>query len=310
MQRKKVSGLLAQPTLSHRVMAAVHRAGHLKHWVQQNHDGLPQKAGFPPEHLNEIHGAWFDPSNPVVPMTGSLRGDLCQWMEDWEVKTDLCLAMGTSLCGMNADRMVETPMAKANAGDGSCLGAVIVSLQRTQHDEKAALRFYCKCDEVMALLARELDLVASGNAVQPLKTYRATLPKEVVLGGERKQKHIPALLKVPYDSSGQLTQDDAKMVPWDLREGARVQVTSGPGKGYVGTVVGRSKEGHVRVKLPCQREGSPKQGKVWQVYLLGLWWFETAVHGKAPLLPLVNTSLPARLPGPPPKRASSSEDSD
>jgi NAD-dependent SIR2 family protein deacetylase len=58
-ERPKLRSMLdAQPTLAHRVLAALHKAGRLHHWVQQNHDGLPQKAGFPPEHLNEIHGAW------------------------------------------------------------------------------------------------------------------------------------------------------------------------------------------------------------------------------------------------------------
>jgi NAD-dependent SIR2 family protein deacetylase len=39
----RVSALDAQPTLAHYTLAALHRVGHLKHWVQQNHDGLPQK---------------------------------------------------------------------------------------------------------------------------------------------------------------------------------------------------------------------------------------------------------------------------
>ena len=45
---------------------------------------LPQKSGFPQEKMNEIHGAWYDPSNPVVQFSGSLRGDLFQWMADAE----------------------------------------------------------------------------------------------------------------------------------------------------------------------------------------------------------------------------------
>lgn len=102
-------GLAAEPSFAHFTLAALHRAGHLKHWVQQNHDGLPQKAGFPQEAINEIHGAWFDPSNPVVPMSGTLRGDLMEWLLQEEQDADLVLAMGTSLCGMNADRMVKTP---------------------------------------------------------------------------------------------------------------------------------------------------------------------------------------------------------
>lgn len=55
-------------------------AGLLHSWVQQNHDGLPQKAGFSQEKINEIHGAWYDPSNPVVQFNESLRTDLFEWM--------------------------------------------------------------------------------------------------------------------------------------------------------------------------------------------------------------------------------------
>ena len=38
---------MAEPTAAHRATVALHRAGHLKRWFQQNHDGLPQKAGLP-----------------------------------------------------------------------------------------------------------------------------------------------------------------------------------------------------------------------------------------------------------------------
>lgn len=65
---------------SHYALCALDSAGLLHSWVQQNHDGLPQKAGFPQEKINEVHGAWFDPSNPVVFMDGTLRGDLVDWM--------------------------------------------------------------------------------------------------------------------------------------------------------------------------------------------------------------------------------------
>ena len=62
---KKGNGLNALPTQAHVVLTHLHFAGWLKYWIQQNHDGLPQKAGFPQKFINEIHGAWFDPSNPV-----------------------------------------------------------------------------------------------------------------------------------------------------------------------------------------------------------------------------------------------------
>jgi len=84
--------------------------------------------------------------------------------------------------------------------------------------------------------------------------------------------------------------------PWDLRKNALVKVTCGPGKGYVGKVLGRRSDGHIRVRLPCQREGSRDQGRAWTIYILGSWWLETAVHGKAAQLPLVNTTEKPTLP--------------
>jgi NAD-dependent SIR2 family protein deacetylase len=91
---------LARPTLAHRVMVALYKKGSLKYWVQQNHDGLPQMAGFPEAKLNAIHGDWFDISNPVVQFSGSLRGDLFHDMLKHEKREDLCICLGTSLSGM------------------------------------------------------------------------------------------------------------------------------------------------------------------------------------------------------------------
>ena len=39
-------------------------------------------------------------------MIGNLRGDLFEWLREWEERADLVLVLGTSLSGMNADRMV------------------------------------------------------------------------------------------------------------------------------------------------------------------------------------------------------------
>lgn len=49
-------------------------------WLLMEIIRLPQKSGFPQEKINEIHGAWFDPSNPVVQFSGQLRGDLFNQM--------------------------------------------------------------------------------------------------------------------------------------------------------------------------------------------------------------------------------------
>ena len=88
-----------RPTFGHKALTALERAGYLKQFINQNHDGLALKAGFPLEKLNEIHGSWFDNRNPVVSMDGSMRKDLMQRLEQWEESADLVLSLGTSLSG-------------------------------------------------------------------------------------------------------------------------------------------------------------------------------------------------------------------
>lgn len=106
--------------------------------------------------VNEIHGAWFDPSNPVVPMKGSLRTDLFEWMLNWEAMSDLVLAVGTSMSGMNADRI---PMSCANRFiDGNGFGMVIISIQETKNDSMSTLRIFSKIDDVFKLLMDKLSI--------------------------------------------------------------------------------------------------------------------------------------------------------
>mmetsp|Transcript_12939 Transcript_12939/g.34530 ORF Transcript_12939/g.34530 Transcript_12939/m.34530 type:complete len:209 (+) Transcript_12939:2741-3367(+) len=54
--KAKVSMRARQPTQAHRVLAGLERVGLLHQWINQNHDGLAQKATFPQERLVEIHG--------------------------------------------------------------------------------------------------------------------------------------------------------------------------------------------------------------------------------------------------------------
>ena len=56
----------ARPTRTHRVLTAMHHAGFLKHWIQQNHDSLPQKAGYPQHCLVSEHSR---PASPYPPQS-------------------------------------------------------------------------------------------------------------------------------------------------------------------------------------------------------------------------------------------------
>ena len=121
---------------------------------KQNHDGLAQRAGYPQEKLNEIHGSWFDSrKNPVVLMDDKLRPDLYRWVQEWAEKSDLTLAMGSSLCGMEAD-IVATRVAEREGA----LGLIIINLQKTPHDHLATIRIFAPCDKAMSLLAKKMNL--------------------------------------------------------------------------------------------------------------------------------------------------------
>ena len=269
--QKKKKGLDAEPTFAHYALTSLYRNGFVKHWVQQNHDGLPQKAGYPQMALNEIHGAWFDPSNPVVPMSGSLRGDLFSWMKKEENTVDLVIAMGTSLCGMNADNMVKTPSKKfLQKGKGK--GSVIIGFQQTRMDDLASLRIFGNIDQVLLLLMCEMNLPV------PLHPYTLSVPPSA------RTSH-PHRFLVPYDSEGNLSSE--KTI-WDLSFGAKVKLTAGPGKGFVGEIVreGGGSESY-SVVLPNTREGDDLgvgRGR----YCLGVWWIEAAANGEVPFLPFVN----------------------
>jgi hypothetical protein len=302
---KKKSGYAAQPTFAHRALVAMQQQGLIQHWVQQNHDGLPQKAGLPQHALNEIHGAWYDPSNPVVPMSGSLRGDLFQDLLLWEQRTDLTISVGTSMCGMNSDR-VFTTVSKKSIGDlkkrggageaeegGGCvsLGGVIIGIQKTQYDSLACLHLFSRIDRVfdLLLLALEID-------PPPCVVYSPDIPRECQLG--------PGRFLVRYDSKGQRlsrssssSDEDspAGCTLLDLREGSRVMMVSGPYKGDRGVVTGRLAEeeggGHYRLEFTHtldyrhQCEAVPPYR---MTHILGSWYVEAAVKGTLSEIPIVN----------------------
>eukprot|EP00949_MAST-11_sp_MAST-11-sp1_P003891 g3891.t1 len=141
--------LQAQPTFSHKVIASLARKKLVHHWLEQNHDRLALKAGYPKAMINEIHGAWGDVKNRVKMMDDNLREDLVKWMQHWEVRAELCVAMGTSLCGMYSDCVAEATAQRQ--------GLVIINLQRTRLDNQCALRIYGVLDDVLKLLADALN---------------------------------------------------------------------------------------------------------------------------------------------------------
>ena len=319
MRRRKMSPWEAQPSLAHRVLAKVHAQAVSQVtdinpfvWVQQNHDGLPQKAGFPQEWLNEIHGAWYDPSNPVVPMTGSLRSDLFSWLEFLEDVSDFTLVLGTSLSGMNADRLVTTVSEKSLKEVPEALGSVIVSLQRTSLDHLSAVRIYATIDDFATMLCQELGLSVPIEQVPQVYQIRyAAAPDKglkkqfqqqqqeeekvgVFEGAENKSLAWSGedVFEIPYDAVSGIRADHsgqastAKMI-LDLREGSTVKLAIGLHKGDLGEVVGRDRQGHFEIIFQHKLKNTSKITRPF-MRKLGAWWVEAALAGRVDQMPIIN----------------------
>lgn len=263
-----------EPTLAHCVMAELNRQNLLHGWVQQNHDGLPQKAGYRQEEINEVHGSWYDPSNPVVKYSGCLRGDLFEDMERQAETADLVLVLGTSLTGLNADQCVTN--AAVRSRHGNALGSVIISPQKTAQDGKAALRIFAKSDDVMLALAKEFGF-------GPRSIGRS---RGVKCSADLFPKHNKVL--VPYDKNG--VRSSTVQTYWDLSPGQSIRISSFNNLSgahqpqdaritdkTVGTVNGRDPRS---CSIGLNLGGVQKR--------MGLWWLETAMRGGVEYLPVVN----------------------
>jgi NAD-dependent SIR2 family protein deacetylase len=268
----------AQPTLSHKVLTAMHNQGYLDYWVQQNHDGLPQKAGFPQCALNEIHGAWYDPSNPVVPMNGNLRNDLFNDLLQWERKVDFCLVLGTSLCGMNSDRIVASAANTFIKNNGkSAGGAVIVGLQSTKLDHLASVRIFATIDDTMRLLAQKLQIHGRFEADAQDNNLKEIVPKNA--------EDANNIFNLPYDSRSGKKNSSDQLHPFDFREKAFVKINGGPHDGAAGFVSNIRSDGHYKMTFFV----SPFKGhnvdtveseiaRTLRPYncIMGRWWIEGA----------------------------------
>jgi len=279
------SKFLASPNTSHRSLTSLFRKGFVKRVFNQNHDGLLQKAGLPQHAVNEIHGAFFDPSNPGG---FELRGDLVDDMYEWASRTDLCLALGTSLSGLNADRIAKVPAQKCIRQTPSggppadaALGLVIVALQETQLDDLATLRIFGLLDDVLMRLDKALsspgDESSREDANQCSKEPKAgDLP--CVFAGLPYEPTSGARLRRATEASGGLLLQ--------LHPESRFKVTTGNFAGCCGVVCGQNEEGHFLLKVAMPIEGLQGQF-IEEDLLLGRWWLQEAQEGLVAQLPLV-----------------------
>ena len=178
------------PTKAHMCAVALHRAGYLSHVVTQNVDGLHGRAGTPLNAVSELHGTVYREKceNEACAVTEVTRdfdvtarkphdgrhrhktgracpgcgGDLKDVVVQFGERIDddvlarateasrdakLSLVMGTSLKIPPASRLPRLSDT-----------LVIVNLQWTAEDKRAALKMRARCDDVMAAVCESLGV--------------------------------------------------------------------------------------------------------------------------------------------------------
>jgi len=273
-------GLDALPTKTHFALGALAKAGLVHGWVQQNHDGLPQKAGFPQESINEIHGSWFDPSNPVVLYSGSLKKDCYPWMRRDADTADLVIVVGTSLGGLNADQVATKTAHRSTKdmdwcehGTGGALGSVIINLQQTEQDGNATLRMFGTTDEILPRVLVKLGLAEvtkcncggyfcrerNGYMYRERTYHQEAHHWDLLLPGPNgtmvgTKSVLPTYLSddepvviVPYDREGK--RSETAQMRLNLSKGQRVKIT----KGHNITGAGQPAYMHIGADKPYTR---------------------------------------------------------
>lgn len=190
-----------------------------------------------------------------------MRGDLFQKLVETEESADFCICVGTSLSGMNADR-IPVSTAKRFVKKRKGLGTVMINLQRTHLDASCSLRIWGKADQVFSMLAKEMAI----------PTERIPLP-------------LPCVRTLcPYDETGNRALNGRLMVI-DIEPEQRIEVgqrTDNSSRHRFGRVERIDEKGHAYVIL----EGA--KGKLARPAVLGSWWMQAAALGTVDVIPLRN----------------------
>ena len=267
----------AEPNFTHFALTSLVKHNLVQEWVQLNYDGLSQKAGCPQAVINEVHGSWYDPSNPVVKPKGSIREDLFERMLSDADTADLTLALGTSLRGTSCDIVAQGPAERSLTG--GALGTVIISIQQTKMDGGATLRIFSEIERALKLLLKILDL-------------KLTIPKL--------SPKVMNYARVPYDKTGQ--KSSIKTICLNLSPGQKVKLNSNhncqgskqPGKVQIlpGDMVGESEHQKTPSMGRVMRYSSAQMAWEMEIegakMLLGCWWMESAMKGLVKSLPVIN----------------------
>ena len=95
-------------------------------------------------------------------------------MRKEQESADLVLVIGTSLSGLNADKVAINPAKRTLTGKS--LGTVIINLQQTVCDPGATLRIFAECDDFFDKLLAHLSLSIDACSIPSSVETRALVP--------------------------------------------------------------------------------------------------------------------------------------
>lgn len=200
-----------QPTLAHRALVALEKAGHVYWIATQNYDDLSARSGYPESKLSELHGNIFtetcsdchatyhrDFEVPLDDSTdhetgrkcekcnGILRDNIIHFGEDlpWHdlkmanakfVGSDLTIVLGSSL---NVEPAASLPFrskrrrTRSSSNEQTQPKACIVNLQSTPYDDESDLIIRNTCDKVMDTIAKSILGKSWDNDHDAVKTAK------------------------------------------------------------------------------------------------------------------------------------------
>ncbi|KAL5019330.1 hypothetical protein ScPMuIL_005052 [Solemya velum] len=247
----------AEPTLTHMSIARLFRAGHVKHVVSQNCDGLHVRSGLPRKAMSEVHGnMYIEICHQCKPQIEYLRlFDVTERTGVRRHKTerechhcksllkDTIVHFGEKGGLKSPYNWKEAAKSAKNCELILCLGTslkilkrysclwrmyerpskrpklYIINLQWTPKDEMCTLKINGRCDEVMKRVMSKLDLKVPVYCREKDPLFRLAVP---LINGEQNTTS-KKILEVPFLIAASLKNKIEKKVKDSQESHNRVQ---------------------------------------------------------------------------------------
>jgi len=296
-QNTLVNGLFAAPNFSQICLARLHKINLIQKFFTQNHDGLLQKAGIPQEHVIEIHGGWYDPSNPPVKYTETLKSDLLDQLLHEAQESDLLLVLGTSLSGMTADKIAEKVSGRSISQKS--LGIVIINLQQTRLDHVSSIRVWSKISDAFKLLEKIFKLDEVENPVwMPSNNHNNNNNNNNNSNNNNNNNNNNSntnnigdndIFQIPYDNKGQKSET---LHPLDLSIGTTLIIADPHASNFGCFLTVTEKDQAGDWVLMEQKQVDDENGSgIKKRRRLHRWWIDVARRGQISQFPIVNKKM-------------------